>query len=248
MQRHERLETEFAELDVHISVAGSAPRVDRSLLLVHGLPRAAGMGRTAAGMLPELAELLANESGWLVASCTLAGVGSSTGTFSATQWRRDLAAVVDRVDAEGHALSLCGFGLGGNLSLRHAADDPRVRGVVTFATSADLVAWCGKPEHLHRDLLRAGVVDKTVPLQAPDALVADVLTLDPLGSIAAIPPRRLLIGHGADDHEVPVANARALFAAADEHAELRIIQGAGHWLRADPRMVATLLGWLDRHR
>jgi hypothetical protein len=28
---------------------------------------------------------------------------------------------------------------------------------------------------------------------------------------------------------------------------LRIIQGAGHWLRADPRMVATLVGWMDRH-
>jgi hypothetical protein len=27
-----------------------------------------------------------------------------------------------------------------------------------------------------------------------------------------------------------------------------LIQGAGHQLRADPRMVATLLGWLDRHR
>jgi len=37
-------------------------------------------------------------------------------------------------------------------------------------------------------------------------------------------------------------------AAADGRAELRLIQGAGHQLRADPRMVATLLGWLDRHR
>ena len=63
-----------------------------------------------------------------------------------------------------------------------------------------------------------------------------------------LPPKRFLIGHGSDDVEVPVGDARALHSAADGRAELRVIQGAGHWLRADPRMVATLLGWLDRHR
>jgi fermentation-respiration switch protein FrsA (DUF1100 family) len=67
-------------------------------------------------------------------------------------------------------------------------------------------------------------------------------------AIAKLPPRRLLIGHGSDDIEVPASDARDLVAAADGRAELRLIQGAGHQLRADPRMVATLLGWLDRHR
>ena len=47
-----------------------------------------GMGRQAAGLLPELAEHLANESGWTVATGTLSGVGGSTGTFSATQWKQ----------------------------------------------------------------------------------------------------------------------------------------------------------------
>ena len=31
-------------------------------------------------------------------------------------------------------------------------------------------------------------------------------------------------------------------------AELRLIPGAGHRLRHDPRAVAVLLGWLDRQR
>ena len=53
-----------------------------ALIVVHGLPRAMGMGRQAAGLLPELAEHLANESGWIVATGTLSGVGGSTGTFS----------------------------------------------------------------------------------------------------------------------------------------------------------------------
>ena len=55
-----------------------------------------------------------------------------------------------------------------------------------------------------------------------------------------------MIVHGGDDAVVPVAQARTLVEAAGGHAELRIVQGAGHLLRPDPRMVATLLGWLER--
>jgi putative redox protein len=37
---------------------------------------------------------------------------------------------------------------------------------------------------------------------------------------------------------------------AESHAsaELRVIAGAGHRLRHDPRAVAVLFGWLDRQR
>jgi len=119
--------------------------------------------------------------------------------------------------------------------------------VATFATSAHLDEWCGEPAKFRAQINRAGVVQSGHQLLEADELITDVLQLDPLGSIAQIPPRRLLIGHGAEDLEVAVTNARDLYAAAEEHAELRIIQGAGHTLRADPRMVATLLGWLDRH-
>ena len=37
-----------------------------------------------------------------------------------------------------------------------------------------------------------------------------------------------------------------LLDAADGAAELRILPGAGHRLRHDPRAIAVLLGWLDR--
>ena len=39
-----------------------------------------------------------------------------------------------------------------------------------------------------------------------------------------------------------------LLAEAHGAAELRIVAGAGHRLRHDPRAVAILLGWLDRER
>jgi hypothetical protein len=57
--------------------------------------------------------------------------------------------------------------------------------------------------------------------------------------------RDVLILHGSADRQVPVTDAIAL---ADVHlnAELRIISGADHRIRHDPRSVAVLLGWLER--
>jgi pimeloyl-ACP methyl ester carboxylesterase len=245
---HEQLKSGDSLLDLRIATSNARPVADHILVLVHGLPRAMGMGRQAAGLLPELAEHLANESGWIVATGTLSGVGGSTGTFSASQWRRDLHEILNRIDEGERRISLAGFGFGGALALATAAGDERVRGVATFATPAHLGPWCSSAKEFHRAVQIAGVVGDESDLLSPEALRDDVLAIDPIGSIAMIPPRRLLIGHGADEIEVPVSDARDLLASAEGRAELRIIQGAGHQLRADPRMVATLLGWLDRHR
>jgi pimeloyl-ACP methyl ester carboxylesterase len=245
---HEQLKSANSTLDLRIATSSARPDTGHVLILVHGLPRALGMGRQAAGLLPELAEHLANESGWIVATGTFSGVGGSTGTFSATQWSADLREILDRVDENDRRISLAGFGFGGSLALAIAAKDERVKGVATFAAPAHLDYWCKSALDFHHAVQVAGVVGDQNELLDPEALRLDVLGIDPLGSIARIPPRRLLIGHGADDLEVPVGDARDLLASADGRAELRIIQGAGHQLRADPRMVATLLGWLDRHR
>jgi putative redox protein len=243
----EQVESGTSVLDLTIATPGPRPDGENVLILVHGLPRAYGMGRLATGLLPELSEHLAADSGWVVASATLSGVGASTGTFSAAQWRADLSVVIDRMAASNGRISLAGFGLGGALALAVAAGDERVRGLALFATPADLPRWCGDPEELRRIIVAAEVFDTSVHLLPAAALVEDIVALDPLVASAKIPPRRLLIAHGSDDREVPVSEARQLLASADGRGELRVIQGAGHWLRADPRMVATLLGWLDRH-
>jgi len=245
---HEQLRSGNSLLDLRIATSNARPLVSHVLVLVHGLPRMMGMGRQAAGLLPELAEHLANESGWLVATGTFSGVGGSTGTFSATQWRADLDQLLHRVQEGERRISLAGFGFGGALALATAATDDRVHGVATFAAPAHLEQWCGPAEEFRRAVQAAGVVADAKELLGAEELRRDVIAIDPLGAIGRIPPRRLLIGHGTDDLEIPVSDARDLLNAAEGRAELRLIQGAGHQLRADPRMVATLLGWLDRHR
>ena len=82
-----------------------------------------------------------------------------------------------------------------------------------------------------------------------DSWARELREIRPLGLIAKIPPRPVMIVHGANDEVVPVLDARALADAADGEVELRILAGAGHRLRSDPRAIALLIGWLDRqHR
>ena len=244
-----RIDVEGPEgpIDTQLAHPPRAAATGQLLLLCHGLPLSRDGGRFASRLLPELAERMAAESGWIVGVASLRGVGETGGTFSATGWREDLGQVVNLLVKDVGGVALAGFGVGGALALRAAADDERIRGVCSLATPADLAGWCGLAEVFAEACTRAGVVG-TAPLMASAELVADVVSLDPLGAIAQIPPRRIMVVHGADDPIVPVADARQLVEAADGRAELRIIQGAGHWLRADPRMVATLLGWLDRQR
>ena len=54
--------------------------------------------------------------------------------------------------------------------------------------------------------------------------------------------------HGQDDDSVEVGAARQLVAAAggDAEVELRVLFGAGHRLRHDPRAIAVLVGWASR--
>ena len=61
MIEHEQLTSGTSVLDLRVAHSDSRPLARHILVLVHGLPRAMGMGRQAAGLLPELAEHLANE-------------------------------------------------------------------------------------------------------------------------------------------------------------------------------------------
>jgi putative redox protein len=70
--------------------------------------------------------------------------------------------------------------------------------------------------------------------------------LRPLAAASAVRPREVLVVHGADDDDVPVSDARELAEAAGRGGELRVLAGAGHRLRADPRALALLIGWLER--
>ncbi|MCB0972426.1 MAG: alpha/beta hydrolase, partial [Acidimicrobiales bacterium] len=142
---------------------------------------------------------------------------------------------------------LAGFGTGGGLCVAAAARRPEIAGVATLGTPADFKDWANHPRRLLQHARDIGAIhDRDFP-PSMDQWTRQLREIKPADEAAAVAPRPMLVLHGSEDETVPSFDARAL---GDAHgaAELRIVSGAAHDLRHDPRAVAILLGWLDRER
>lgn len=220
-----------------------------AVVLVHGYPSAVSAAVVAAAALPELADRVAAEMGWVAMAVALRGCGESEGSFSLGGWLDDLRASVAhlRADPSVSGVWLAGFGTGGALSICAAATDPDVRGVATLGAPADFDDWASHPRRLLQHAREVGMIrDPGFPSDM-DAWALQLREQRAVEFASRVAPRPLLVVHGSEDDLVPVFDARVL---VDAHgsAELRIMNGAGHRLRHDPRAVAVLLGWLDRQR
>ncbi|HEY2429412.1 MAG TPA: alpha/beta hydrolase [Acidimicrobiales bacterium] len=225
------------------SAARDATRT--GLVVAHGMPSGPGSGVTASQTYPELADRVARETGWAALSFSFRGAGLSPGQFSPAGWLEDLTAAVAHLRSEVSTVWLAGFGFGGTLALRLSAVDPEIGGVAALATPSDLSPWIADPIALAAAAHGAGILDTPAP-EGIETWAADLRAMDPLRSAAAVPPRPLLIVHGSADAEVALVEARALADAAEGQGDLRVVANAGHRLRHDPRVVAILLGWLER--
>jgi putative redox protein len=237
------------KLAAHIAQPARAAAGPRPVLvLCHGFPAGPGGALTSAQTYPDLADHLSAETGWTVIAFNFRGTGESEGNFSLAGWIDDVVAVVD------HAVDLprvggvwlAGSSAGGAAALCAAVDDDRVRGVATLAAPAEFDSWAGDARAFLGHCRLVGVIrDADFPADV-EAWAAEFRRTQPLAAAAAIAPRPLLLMHGSDDSTVPVSDARALADAADGQADLRVIAGAGHRLRHDPRAVAALMGWMER--
>ena len=227
--------------------AGTAP--PPGLIVCHGFPVGPIDARSSAGTFPELVDRIASEMGWVAMAFTFRGCGTSEGNFSLAGWADDLRAAIDHLIAEHSPAGvwLVGTATGGSLAACIAADDRRVRGVALLAARSDFDDWAEHPRRFLEHAREVGAIRSPGFPASFDRWTRELRAFRPLDAVRRLAPRPLLVMHGDDDEEVPVAEARSL-AAAHGTAELRIIAGAGHRLRHDPRAVATLLGWLDRQR
>jgi putative redox protein len=228
------------------SRSASGPRP--GLVLCHGFPAGPGGALTSAQTYPDLAEHLAGETGWVVVAFNFRGAGESEGNFSLLGWLEDLRAVVDYTIAlpRVSGVWLAGSSAGGALALCAAAEDDRVLGVATLAAPAEFENWGSDARAFLTHCRKVGVVrTQAFPPDVED-WASQFKEIQPLHCAAEVPPRPLLLVHGSDDPTVPVSDARALADAAGGDADLRVIPGAGHRLRHDPRAVAALMGWMER--
>jgi putative redox protein len=225
---------------------GRAPGV----VLCHGLPRSPRGATTSAVTYPELADRIARDTGWIALACNLRGTGRSNGDFSVDGWLEDLHAAVAMLAASDDVAGVwvAGIGEGGTLAICAAADDDRIHGVATLGAPVWLRDWGRDAGRLLAHARRTGMIRTGGFPSDPAAWGRAVYALDALAAAPRLAPRSLLVLHGSVDDVVPPAAARALYEAAGDGAELRVIHAAGYRLRHDPRAVAVLLGWLDRQR
>ena len=219
------------------------------VVVVPGFPTdPGGGGANSYNTFPGLADRIAEEARMHALTFAFRGLAGSEGHFSLFGWRRDLRVAIDTLRAtEGvNGIYILGFGTGGALAVDAAAADGDVEGVISVAAPADFQDWAGRPRELlsHARLCQA-ISDPAFP---PDfnrwakelQEVSTVRAAEKLTETTA-----LLVLHGSNDDAVPPLDARAI---ADAHglADLRIIEGARHHLRHDPRAMAIAVGWLDR--
>jgi uncharacterized protein len=227
------------------STPAGAP-VHGHALLIHDLPRPKGAAADVTLTYPPLADRLTRESAWRVATASLRGAGESAGDFSALGWLDDLAFLAAEEIPESAPRLVVGFGFGGVLALHLAAGDERVAGVACLGTPADLGPLTRDPAALLERCRQTGVVNTPDFPASADAWAKELSVLHPAEDAALLKGRPLLVVHGSDDPDVPLSDARALAEAATGPSELHTVLGAGHWLRADPRVIAILVGWLER--
>ena len=216
------------------------------VLLCHDLPRPQASAADVALTYPALADRLARETGWRVVTAALRGAGESAGDFSALGWLDDLRFLAESEVPEASARVVVGFGFGGVLALHLAADDERVAGVACLGTPAEVAELTGSTEAFLARCRRTGVIKTAGFPASPDAWAKELSVLHPAADAALLKGRPLLLVHGSDDPDVPLSGARALAGAATGPSELHVVLGGGHWLRADPRVLALLVGWLER--
>ncbi|HUF31945.1 MAG TPA: alpha/beta fold hydrolase [Acidimicrobiales bacterium] len=245
---HDVIESGGLRLTAHVARPPSERLPIRAgLVLCHGFPAGPRSPESSSQSYPQLADRLAADAGWTVLSFNFRGTGGSGGDFSLNGWIDDVRAAVDHLlEVEGvDAVWLAGASTGGSAAICAAAEDERVRGVAALSARADFDDWAAHPKRFLQHAREIGVIRDPLYPANVDAWIRQLKETRPLAYVAKLAPRPLLLIQGSDDDVVPSLDARAL---ADCHgqADLRIINGAGHTLRHDPRAIAILLGWLER--
>ncbi len=216
------------------------------VVLCHDLPRPQAAAADVALTYPALADRLARETGWQVVTAALRGAGESAGDFTALGWLDDIRFLAESEIPEEALRVVVGFGFGGVLALHLAAGDERVAGVACLGTPDDVVHLTGTTEEFLTRCRRTGVIRTPGFPASVEAWAKELSVLHPAQDAALLKGRPLLMVHGSDDPYVPLASARGLADAATGPSELHVVLGGGHWLRADPRVIALLVGWLER--
>ena len=219
----------------------------QTLILNFGMPVAQPVAGTDL-FHKEFVERIASQSGWTVLSLLCSGIDGSAGRFSPMNWCSDLkSAIKYLIDADqAKSVLLVGYDFAASLCLYVASRFESARGVATISPVFDLAAYAEKPQLLAR---RAQSVGIRVPTKSSeiDLWTKELDELNPAKSAELIGSKQWLVIHGRDDEIVTDANLREFLTVSGVTAEAHTLAAGEHQLISDPRMMAILLGWMERN-
>ena len=243
-----RFESDGLELVGRLSKPEKAAKGHTTgLILCHGFPSISTGDHDIAKSYYDLADLISEQLGWTVFAITFRGCGSSQGNFSLQGWLNDTINAANYLAEEQHIDSIyaAGFGTGGAMAIHAASKCETLIGVAAVSPPSDFNDWIAEPEDLLDYARRVGVISDPKYPNDLEGWTNELSQMQTTAAAEVMGKKPLLLVHGSDDRVVPSFDARVL---ADAHgsADLRIIDGATHRLRFDPRTTAVLIGWLDR--
>jgi putative redox protein len=238
------------ELVGQLALPPGAERGAAAVVLCHGFPSMPRGARASGEGYAELAEFISSETGAAVLTFTFRGCGRSAGDFSLDGWIDDLGVAIDWLTATRNVVEVgvAGFSAGGAVALCRAAVDDRISSVAGFAVPAAFDDWTNDPRRFLDSCRELGVIRSRGFPSDVATWAQDFTTHSAAQAVTAMGKRPVILVQGHDDDVVAPADVRALAAAAGETAdvELRLLVGAGHRLRHDPRAIAVLVGWASR--
>ena len=218
-----------------------------TVCVCHGIP-AGNPPDPNDGGYPLLAERIC-QHGFAVLIFNFRGTGISGGNIDLMGWTKDLKGVIDYIsslpEVDPTHITLLGFSGGAAVTIYVAAQDPRISSVAVCACPADFFLLtesedAGSYVDHFREI--GAIRDDDFPPTTEEWLNG-FRQVKPIDYVNRIAPRPLLLIHSSDDETVAINHAHRLYEKAGEPKHLAELNGAGHRLRHDYRVLETFLKW-----
>ncbi|WP_201732124.1 hypothetical protein [Acidithrix sp. C25] len=220
----------------------------KALILAYGAPTAPRVSGVEVDFyLDNFQQRLVTSSGCMVAVVNLSGVGGSQGAFSPLTWRQDLVNTVSYFRDEMHVdrVFMVGFELATIPVLAAAAEIRDLQGVVTVSTIPTVPPY-GLSVYELADQLESLGVGVPGSIEMIKSWENEFHAIDPSLSVQSLSTIPWLIIQGGDDNAIDANDLRKLVEDVAGHGELHFISAGGESLRADPRLLALVVGWIAR--